>query len=356
MQTEQLTRRSTLVRYLTLTYLVLVVYTSLYPFSEWRAPAEEVRVFLTAPWPRYFTWADLLLNVAAYFPLGVLLTLVLMSRLRANVAMVTAMLLVAATSLLIEVAQVYLPGRIPSNTDLLCNAIGGFLGAGVARLAGGRQLVLNRLYRMRDTQFQPGAVVDICFVLLALWLATQFNAEIRLFGNGDIRHLLPSVPEVRYTPNAYVLSEAAITALNFCGVALMLTAISSSRRAAVVAVIVLMLGAAALKSLAASVLFETGEATLWLTPAATWGVLGGAALWLALLAAPRSLEIVGATMSIALGMALVNAAPNNPYLDASLRVWRYGHYASLNELTGVISGLWPVAAIGFLTFLGHRLR
>lgn len=356
MQREQYTRRSSLVRYLTLTYLVLVVYTSLYPFSEWRAPAQEVRVFLTAPWPRYFTWTDLLLNVAAYFPLGALFTLVFMSRMRANTAVVVATGLAAAVSLVIEILQVSLPGRIPANTDLLCNTLGALLGAGVARVAGGRHYMSEALYRFRDTRFEPGAVVDVCFVLLALWLATQFNAEIRLFGNGDIRHLLPAVPEVRYSPEVYVLVEGVITALNFCGVSLMLTVISRTRGAAVFSVIVLMLSAAALKSLAVAVLFETGQATMWLTPAATWGALGGLGSWLILLAAPRSLQIVCATTSIALGMALVNAAPDNPYLDASLRVWKYGHYASLNDLTGVISGIWPFAAIGFLSYLGYRLR
>ena len=128
MQDGLFARRSRLVGYLTVTYLVLVVYTSLHPFSEWRAPAQEVRIFLTAPWPAYFTWTDLILNVLAYVPVGLLLTLVLMAFLRAFPAAALAIMLGISMSLAIEVVQVFLPGRIPSNADLLCNALGTVIG------------------------------------------------------------------------------------------------------------------------------------------------------------------------------------------------------------------------------------
>ena len=275
---------------------------------------------------------------------------------RAGAAALTAGLLGIALSLMIEILQVFLPGRIPSNTDLLCNAIGSVLGAGTAVVLAGRGLLSGRLYHLRQSQFQSGATADICFVLLALWLATQFNTEIRLFGNGDVRQLLPAVLEVRYSPDVYVLLEAAITGLSFCGVALMLTAISRSLAATIVSVLALLASAVALKSLAASVLFESGNAMLWITSGATWGIFIGGVLWLSLIVVPRPLQITSATTFTALAMALVNAAPDNPYLDASLRAWQHGHYASLNDLTSVISSVWPFAAIAFLSYLAYRLR
>lgn len=355
-QTGPFVRNSKLVRYLTVTYLALVVYTSLHPFSQWRAPAQEVRVFLIAPWPTYFTWTDLALNVLAYVPVGALLTLVLMSTVRAGVAAFCAVALAICLSLSIEVAQVFLPGRIPANVDLLCNAIGAFVGAGLSSMVVGRSLLPGKLYSLRERLFHAGAAVDICFLLLALWLATQFNAEIRLFGNGDIRHLLPIVTGVGYSPRTYVLIEASITGLNLCGVALMLTTISRSARAAAASVAVLVVCAVLLKSLASNVLFISGSSLLWVTQAALLGVVIGGLLWVVLIGAPLAVQIACATTFIALGMALVNAAPENPYLDATLRVWQHGHYASLNDLTHVLSGTWPFAAIAFLTYAGYRLR
>ncbi len=193
-------RSSRLVAYLTVTYLVLVVYTSLHPFSQWRAPAQEVREFLIAPWPVYFTWGDLALNVLAYVPVGALVTLVLIPYMRAAVAATSAALLAIGLSLSIEVAQVFLPGRIPANADLLCNGLGALAGAMLAVVIAGRSQPFARLYRLRERLFHAGTPVDICFLLLALWLATQFNAEIRLFGNGDIRHLLAERSRRRLQP------------------------------------------------------------------------------------------------------------------------------------------------------------
>ena len=349
-------RRSRLVTYLTVAYLALVIYTSVHPFSEWRAPAQEVRVFLTAPWPAYFTWTDLIINVLAYVPVGALLTLVLMPYLRSAAAATLATAVAILMSLTIEVLQVFLPGRIPSNADLLCNAFGAFLGATLAFAIGGSGILSGKLYRLRQRHFHPGTVVDLCFLLLALWLVTQFNADIRLFGNGDIRQLLPSLPAVGYSPRTYVLLDAAITALSFCGVALMVTTISRSRPGAALSVVVLMLFGLTLKTLAATMLFTPGDATLWLAPGALWGLLVGAVLWLLLIGTPLSLQIACATTFIALALALVNAAPQNPYLDATLQVSRVGHYKSLIDLTNVVSGVWPFATIAFLTYVGYRLR
>ncbi|UCD69876.1 MAG: VanZ family protein [Betaproteobacteria bacterium] len=349
-------RRSRLAGYLTITYLALVVYTSLHPFSEWRAPAQEVREFLMAPWPAYFTWADLTINVLAYVPVGVSVTLVLMSFLRGAAAATLAVVLAILMSLTIEVLQVFLPGRIPSNADLLCNALGAFVGATLAYAVGGRGILSGRLYRLRQRHFHPGRAVDLCFLLLALWLVTQFNADIRLFGNGDVRQLLPSLPAVGYSPRTYVLLDAAITGLSFCGVALMVTTISRSRPGAALSVIVLMLFALALKTLAANMLFTSGELALWVAPGALWGLLAGTLAWLLLLGAPVSSQIACATTFIALALALVNAAPHNPYLDATLQVSRVGHYKSLIDLTNVVSGVWSFVTIAFLTYVGYRLR
>ena len=117
-----------------------------------------------------------------------------------------------------------------------------------------------------------------------------------------------------------------------------------------------MLFALALKTLAANMLFTPGDATLWVAPGALWGLLVGAVLWLLLIGAPISLQIACATTFIALALALVNAAPQNPYLDATLQVSRVGHYKSLIDLTNVVSGVWPFASIAFLTYVGYRLR
>src|SRR5581483_3750059 len=182
-------RSSRLVRYLAVAYLLLVVYASLYPFTDWRVPNEDVRAFLAAPWPPFLPWSDVALNVLGYLPLGFLLALTLLSSLRRGFAAAAASMLGAALSLLFELIQVYLPARIASNVDLLCNSAGAAAGAALAAWSGPRWILSGKLHRLRLRWFERDPAVDLCFLLLLAWLATQLNAEIWLFGNGDVRHL-----------------------------------------------------------------------------------------------------------------------------------------------------------------------
>ena len=59
---------------LALAYLLVIAYASLQPFSGWRAPPQEILRFLFASWPRFITLQDVSVNVAAYAPLGLLLS------------------------------------------------------------------------------------------------------------------------------------------------------------------------------------------------------------------------------------------------------------------------------------------
>jgi hypothetical protein len=56
------------------------------------------------------------------------------------------------------------------------------------------------------------------------------------------------------------------------------------------------------------------------------------------------------------GTALVNLAPENPYLAHSLAVWWQGHFFNFNGLTRTVSALWPFAALVFLLAMATRPR
>jgi VanZ family protein len=347
---------SKLVRYFAVAYLLLVAYTSLYPFTDWRAPNDEVRAFLSADWPHFLTWSDVALNALAYLPVGALFALMLLPYLHRVLAAMLATLLAAGLSLGFEYVQIYLPARIPSNVDLLCNAAGAAVGAALAAWLGKRWVLSGDLRRVRERWFASGAAVDFGFLLLALWLVTQINAEIWLFGNGDVRHLLPNAPAVAYSAQTYLLLEGGVAALNFAGVMLMLSAISRSLKATLLSGAILLALALALKSLASAALFVSGNAALWFTPGSTTGLAVGSAIWLVLVTLPRPLQAAAAASCLALGMALVNAAPENPYLVATLQVWQHGHYAAVNGLTRALSSVWTYGALGYLAYTGYRLR
>ena len=51
---------------LALVYMGLIVYASLYPFTDWRDLGLAPWAYLIAPWPRYWTGFDLVSNVLGY--------------------------------------------------------------------------------------------------------------------------------------------------------------------------------------------------------------------------------------------------------------------------------------------------
>ena len=72
--------RSRLAAFVALAYTLVIVYASLQPFDGWRMPPAALFDFLLAPWPRYITAGDIVLNVAAFLPFGAMLVVALRPR------------------------------------------------------------------------------------------------------------------------------------------------------------------------------------------------------------------------------------------------------------------------------------
>jgi VanZ family protein len=347
---------SPLARYLAAVYLALVAYGSLYPLAGWRDQGLSPFAFLAAPLPRYFTWFDVGLNVAAYLPLGLLGVLALAPRLTGLQAALAATGGATAVSLLLEAAQSYLPERISSNADLAANALGAAVGAAAGVAISGHLAPEAGLRRARARLFGPGHAVDVGLVLVALWLFTQLNPETLLFGNGDLRDLIGSASPELYPAETFVRIEAGVAAANVLAVALfvvLLVAADGPRRRVAAAAIVAALAA---RTVAFAILVEPQAAFAWLTPGAAAGLaLGGVA---ALLAArlPPAATVTLCGLALIAGTAFVNLAPENPYLAHSLAVWWQGHFFNFNGLTRTVSALWPFAALVYLLATATRAR
>jgi VanZ family protein len=350
---RSLARHSRLVRYLTVAYTLLVAYASLYPFSPWRPIASSAFSFLLEPWPRY-TIADVVLNVLGYLPLGLLLTLTAMAWITPRWAALLATVVGTFISLGLEAAQSFLPQRVPSNLDLLCNGLGAMAGALVAVAGGERWLLSGHLFRLRSRLFLPGAGADFGFVVLVLWLFSQLYPAVWLFGTGDLRFLTASSHNLIYDPVSYRWIEAGVTALNLAGVGLLMSALARPRQS----VAGLLLGfvgvALVVKSVAALTLFKSGDASLWLTPGALLGIPAGVALYLGLAWLPQvRVSWFAATLLLG-GVVLINLAPENPYIQASIQTWQRGHFLSFNGTTRLVFSVWPFLAVGYLVWWGRR--
>ena len=339
--------------YLAAAYTLLVIYASLHPFSGWRDTGASPAAFLFAAWPRYWSAFDLFVNLLGYLPLGFIWVPTLQLRHGKWRAVVLATLLGACLSLSLETLQNFLPSRVASTVDWSFNSCGALLGAlagvhwGTALLDGGR------LYVLRMRLIGRGAMADAGLLLLGLWLLTQLNPEILLFGNGDLRSLLSVAgvpPPLPYVAEQFPWIEAGIAASNTLALGLLFGCLLRRDKYRYLLPLGL-IGAALLVRSCALMLLKSSVDLSWATSGSLAGLAVGLLLWLAATLLPRRMRQALAAVSLLLATALVNLAPENPYLTAIMQVWQHGHFLNFNGLTRLTSALWPFLALPWLMLL-----
>ena len=332
---------------------VLIVYACLHPFTGWRDPGLPLLDFLTAPWPRYYSQTDLIVNVLGFMPFSFALVPALGGRLRPGGAVCMAVVIAGLLSLGLETLQNFLPSRVPSNVDLGCNALGGLIGA-LAGARWGAPLFDTRgaLARWRTRRIVAGHVGEAGMVLMGLWLLTLLTPESLLFATGDLRRLFDLPTPIAFNPQRFVKVEAAIAASQL--VAVGLTARCMMRSPSPFPILLLVLLGLGAKSLAAGMFFSPGDPFHWATPGGQIGIAAGAALLTACLILPRRLHAVLAGLALLVGTALVNLAPENPFLPNDTLLALRGNLLNFHGLTSLAASLWPFLAFLYLGLLGGR--
>lgn len=344
---------------LALLFAALIVYASLYPFEGWRWPGDSLSAFVVAPWPRYWTWFDLLANLVGYGPLGFLLALGWLRSGAGRWAWPLAIVFASVLSLAVEVAQHFLPTRVPSNLDLGLNVGGAALGASSAwmleRMGG-----LRRWTQFRRDWFLPQAHGSL--VLLALWPFALLYPVSVPFGLGQIWErleallvaLLAETPFLEWVP-VRIESSIALSPLGqaMC-VALGLLApmligyadvrASWRRLAFLVALLLAGLGASGLSS---ALTYGPEHAWAWMDAPAGMGIGLAGVLGVVMLMLPPRACHVGLILAIAVSLSLLNRVPGSAYLDQSLQVWEQGRFIRFHGLSQWLGWLWPFAALAF---------
>lgn len=344
-------RPSPLSRFLLGAYVLLAVYASLYPLSGWREPGGPALAFLIAPWPRYLTAFDVAANFLGYLPFGFFCALAIYPRTSAREAALVAFLAGASLSLALETAQSYLPARIASNIDLLANVAGAVAGGTAGARLAPWLLEAGPLRQLRAAAFAPGAAADFGLTLLGLWLFAQLNPATLLFGAGDLRDLVGGSARGPHGAEVFVSIEAATAAANLAAVALLASAVARPGAPLRRLLVALLASALVVKALAHAILMRAENPFAWLTPGGELGLAAGITLAVATLALPRIARLALAAVLLMTATVLVNLAPPNPYLAATLKVWEQGHFLNFNGLTRLVGTLWPFVTLGYLIYL-----
>jgi VanZ family protein len=353
---------------LALAVAALVVYASLYPFVGWRLlPGLAGSDWLLPSWPttRWRLGFDELSNFLGYMPFGALLVIAVLrgggSRSR---SIAVALALSALLSYGVEVAQQFLPQRVPSLRDVLYNVCGAAAGAGLA-IAMHAAGWIDRWHDVRQRWFEPDSSAPL--MLLLLWpVALLFPAPAPL-GLGHVWGEVQSWVEAALagTPWAddaalWFPPEAAaarplsrlkeVLIVTFGLVAPCLVAYATTRpgwhR------IFLLLGATTIgvgmMTMSAGLNFGAEHALAW------WSAPVGAALLAGVLGAGL-LAGIGSRAAAALGVlvlcflvALVAQAPEDPYFAASLAGWEQGRLVRFHGIAQWVGWLWPYAALVWL--------
>lgn len=353
--TTRLARPSAFIGFATLAYGSIVAFASLYPMSVWRTPGTALMWSRLAEWPRYYSWSDVFLNIAAYAPLGLLLTIAIRVRLAPIPAATLATLLAALMSVVLELLQSWVPTRVPSALDVFCNAVGGSIGGWFALAVGESWLLDGPVARWRHRRLLPGARTDAALAVLGLWLFTQFGATLWLFAGGDLRGIVSFPGATTSLPGgSRAVVEAGVTASSLLAVAAIVGSITAERAATLLAGVIAC--ALLLKSFTGWWLHVPGHPLLWVRPGSAAGLAIGAALALPLLQLRPTLRAAIGLACLVGSVLLVNAVPDGASLDEGMRTWRHGHFWSFKGTTALVSVTWPLLAAALLVAAGQSIN
>ncbi|HMM47208.1 MAG TPA: VanZ family protein [Thiobacillaceae bacterium] len=216
--------------WLAVLYGALIVYGTLFPLWEWTFPPLEWANPITAPWPRSPSRTDLLVNVLAYAPLGLLTALWLRLRTNLLIAVVLAVSLGSALSFALETLQSALPSRVPSPLDWIANTAGAAMGAFVATALDPRSAAGRSLRQLREAWFIDGALANLALTILALWAFTQIAPFVPSLDVGNLRSGLKPIAHTLRDPSTFDTLRAAESALQILALGLLVHRIE--RRAA----------------------------------------------------------------------------------------------------------------------------
>lgn len=330
-----------------LAWALLIAYASLYPFATLRLPSPEALQGFFRIAGRIIA-SDVAFNVVAYVPFGLILTLAFRTRGEGPRAIVRAVGVAAAFSLSMEIAQLFIVGRVSSVVDFIANTAGAAIGA-AAFLDPFYSLATKPLGAIREHQLIPGAWGDVGLALLALWLLAQTNPALPFFGAGDV---------ARGIEADYGALQWAAVAMGICGFSLFLSVLGQGERGSLRAALVLLSIALWLKFAMASIMLQPHATADWARGGRVEGIAVGLLAFIPLRRLPRLGRAYLAFVLILAGALFAKVFGAYSAMEEFLRLfrWPHGQLASFASLTRFLHELWPFAAVAYLVGLFLHVR
>jgi VanZ family protein len=345
---------------LALAYIALVVYASLYPFDNWRNQGVLPWAYLTQPLPKYWTWFDVVINIAGYAPLGFLGVLTALRSGQGKFALPLVTLLIFMLAMFLEGLQSYLPSRVASNVDLWLNALGGLLGGSVAWVLE-KVGAIDRWSHFRRTWFVLQARGGL--VLLALWpIAVVFPAAVPL-GLGQVLErveaalgeALSNTPFLEWLPMRTIELQPLLPGAELLCVmlgalipVLLAYSVLRTKFQRAIFLIAILTIAVLVSAISAGLSYGPEHALAWVTLPVKLGLLGAVVAGaLCLLLSARSCIAV-LLLALVVQLFMLNLAPANPYFAQTLQTWEQGRFIRFHGVVQWLGWLWPFVAVAYV--------
>ncbi len=326
--------------------------------------------FLGVSWTRFWTWFDVISNLLAYVPLGILLTLRFRPVWRGGRILILAILAGALLSLVLETLQNFLPTRVPSRLDLLINTLGALLGAGVGLMFAQRPHAQRELIWHKPNFLSHESLPFL--LIVALWLCAQITPQRLLYETGTFvspaiqvlaTHMdrtpdltrpsvefaatvSPWLERLQVDPAYSILIEAAAVSIWVACIGLLLIDALASSRSRAIAIVSVLIAGFLLRGVALAAMTGNLEFGLWLSAGAQAGLLIGPILLFLLAGIRRRDRLWWLLGLLTAGLILTNIMPDNIYRQQMLgTVWAPGAFKTLLAAVRAIALLWPLAAL-----------
>lgn len=331
-------------------YALLLIYGTLFPFSDWGKSEGGLHTLLTLQWPLKVSRSDVLTNLLVYIPLGFFLVMALNRRCSAKTKIVLASLSGFFLSLFMEYLQSYLPARVSSLTDTAFNTVGTFAGAVAAHGLASHTFAGGQLRRLRAHLVIQSPLANIGVMVLALWAFSQLMPFIPSLDRGTlVTGIRPLLMTLR-GDGPYEFAQALTYALDIAALALVAYTVARRRHSfarlfALFVFTVLLLKIPIIgRQLSLEALTGAGAALLFLP-------------LLPRLKSKRLPFIAG--LLVLVSYAFEQLRPGGE-AHAALHAMNWipflGQMESVIGLQDIVAGLWPFAALAYLTLLAQPRR
>jgi len=321
-------------------YIALIAYASLYPLTGWRAPAEPFWDLLSAPWQSRPSRSDLISNVLAYIPLGLMLGWRYRSHASPVMTVAIAGCVGAALSLSVEMVQTLLPARTPSTTDVLLNVGGTLMGACLASTFLGHAALAGTIRNLWNRWFRSGPLYEVGFAAFLLWVLSQWSPFVPSIDRQTIVEGLSAFWRTLQDPSLFRPYDSAAYALNIAGLGLLMSCLLKRGRPLVIPFAAVVAGV-----LAAKIFIASRQLSL----EAACGLFIGAAVLAVAAHFPRKWRVYASVVCLTGGFAALELSPGSGTAQPFNWVPFAGEIENnLNGFANILAAIWPFLALGCL--------